>query len=233
MALYALLYCLFGIDNNTIENFIISMMTNLIVLIATVFILDRVFSNYHEKINEKKELKLYLDVLGGHHRDLVYDLERFIITFITKEPAEYRIENNIEKHIVELDELKANINETVKKGFFTKKYIVTEVDRNTLVDYRDIHITHTEFMLENKQKISAKISNHIILYSKIIPTESLKDFISIKKYLNTSAVFIIPQQSGLNISMENMTHEEDALKRYRSDVIQFIDMIQKLKKNIE
>src|SRR5699024_11681399 len=87
----------FEIDNSMFEALSINMISNIFIVFATIFILDKLIKNHHEKRTIRDSRARYFDVIGSRHELFVSKLETLIIHYVTKEPTEVEFETKNKK----------------------------------------------------------------------------------------------------------------------------------------
>src|SRR5699024_1385678 len=69
--------------------------------------------------------------------------------------------------------------------------VVTVIVIN-LFDFKDIELKHTEWLLDNNNKILANIHKYLMLYSKLMPNNILKLLVEIELIMKRESKFIVP-----------------------------------------
>ena len=226
-------YTYFGLTIDAYESALNSLIVSLVVLVVTVVLINLLFNHHHEKNNEEKEKKDYVDVLKTSHNDLVHQLKTYIITFVTKEMAVTSPdENNELKHNIELTELKGKLDQYITSGFMTKGIEVTGVGTINPYDFNVIHLKHTEWVLDNNNKILGNIHKYLMLYSKLMPNKILKLLVEIELIITQKGIFMVPNIASFQNQMNTSTINDDSLKVVKNQFILMIDKIIEFEKSI-
>lgn len=216
----------FGLTIDAYETALNSFIVSLAILVVTVIVINLLFSHHHTKINEKKELNDYIEVLKEPHDSLVFQLKTYIITFVTKEMAMSSPDGNNElKHNIELTDLKDQLDQYITSDFFTKGIIVTKAGEVNLFDFSDIHLNHAEWVMDNSNKILANIHKYLMLYSKLMPNNILKLLVEIELIITRKSVFMIPDIKSFQNEMNKSILDDQSLNEIKKQIAQMINNI--------
>lgn len=223
----------FGIETETFENVILGLISNLLVLIITVFVLDRLFKNHHDRINKEKELNDYKDILSDAHNELVFQIENFIIVFLTKSEAKYKIgKNGTEYHLLELEELKNNIDEYIDKDFLKQKVkLMQQVNSN--FDVKEVELSHTDYLIHSKDSILSSINQYILLYSRLMPKNILEKLVEIELMIKKDSIFLVPREMGVFLDLDNQELNEQSIEYFKKRLTLLMDSIIYFKNSID
>lgn len=206
---------------------------SLVVLVVTVVLINLLFSHHHEKINKEKEKQDYVEVLKESHDSLVHKLKTYIITFVTKEMAVTSPDENRElKHNIELTDLKGQLDQYITNDFFTKGIEITEPGKTNLFDFNVYHLKHTEWLLDNNNKILASIHKYLMLYSKLMPNEILKLLVEIELVITEKSIFLVPDMTSFQNQINTSTVDDENLKEVRKQLVQMINKIIEFEKSV-
>ncbi|HLR65585.1 MAG TPA: hypothetical protein VK105_00415 [Virgibacillus sp.] len=78
--------------------------------------------------------------------------------------------------------------------------VVTVIVIN-LFDFKDIELKHTEWLLDNNNKILANIHKYLMLYSKLMPNNILKLLVEIELIITRESAFIVPDIESFQYQM--------------------------------
>lgn len=223
----------FGLTIDAYESALNSFIVSLIVLVVTVIVINLLFSHHHERINKEKEQNDYIEVLKEAHNSLVFQLKTYIITFVTKEMAKTSVENNEQKHIIELTDLKDQLDKYITSDFLTKKFKVTQAGEFNLFDFKDIELKHTEWVLDNNNKILANIHKYLMLYSKLMPNNILKILVEIELIITRKSAFIVPDIESFQYQVNKSVLDDRSIKEIKNQLVQMINKIIEFEKVYE
>ena len=216
----------FGLTVDAYESALNSFIVSLVVLVVTVIVINLLFSHHHEKTNEEKEQNDYIEVLKESHNSLVFQLKTYIITFVTKEMAmSSPDENNELKHNIELTDLKDRLDQYITSDFVTKGIKVTKAGEINLFDFNDIQVKHTEWVLDNNNKILANIHKYLMLYSKLMPNNILKLLVEIELIITRKSAFMVPNIKSFQDEMNKSIIDDQSLKEIKNQLVQMINKI--------
>lgn len=222
----------FGLTIDAYESALNSFIVSLVVLVVTVIVINLLFSQHHERINNEKEQNDYIEVLREAHNGLVFQLKTYIITFVTKEMAKYSLENNEQKHIIELTDLKDQLDKYITSDFLTKTIKITQEGDFNLFDFKDIELKHTEWLLDNNHKILANIHKYLMLYSKLMPNNILKLLVEIELIITRESAFIVPNIESFQFQMNKNFLDDRSIKEIKNQLIQMINKIIEFERSV-
>lgn len=218
-------YLYFGLTFEAYEAALNSFIVNLLVLVITVIVINLLFSHHHNRINKIKERNDYNEVLKNAHSGLVFSLKTYIITFITKEMAVTTSVNNEQKHVIDLAELKEQLDGYITSDFLKQGIKVTQAGEFNLFEFRETYFTHTEWVLDNNKKILAYIHKYLMLYSKLMPNDLLKLLVEIELIITRESAFIIPDITSFQHQINNNTLGSESIKEIKKQLIRMINKI--------
>lgn len=218
----------FGLTIDAYESALNSFIVSLVVLAVTVIVINLLFSHHHERINKEKEKNDYIEVLEEAHNGLVFQLKTYIITFVTKEMAKTSSENSKndeQKHIIELTDLKDQLDKYITSDFLRKSIKITQAGEFNLFDFKDVELNHTEWLLDNNNKILANIHKYLMLYSKLMPNNLLKLLVEIELIITRESVFMVPNIESFQYQLNKSVLDDRSIKEIKKQLVQMIDKI--------
>lgn len=222
----------FGLTIDAYESALNSFIVSLIVLVVTVIIINLLFSHHHERINKDKKRNDYVEVLKDAHNSLVFNLKTYIITFVTKEMAKTSIENNKQKHIIELNDLKDQLDKYITNDFLKKKFKITQVGELHLFEFEEYHLNHTEWLMDNNQKLLANVHKYLMLYSNLMPNDILKLLTEIELIITRESAFMVPNEKSFQYEMNKSYIDDQSIKEIEKQLIQMINKIIEFEKSV-
>lgn len=203
IGLLMLQYFYFSYNELFFEDMIVNTIGNVVILFATIFILERLINKHYEKRKVKEERKRYLDVLGSRHDILVSKLERFLIHFITKEPPvlEPRVT------ITYLEKVKGNLNDYINANFLKRNYTLNIIDNN--LRNKEIEVSYQRYCGYFKREILKLTYEYSNRYLPLITNEVLDSIFRIEDYITSSNAFVIPEDHGLSMNISNAEFDSE------------------------
>ena len=203
---------LLGLDSGSLEALSINIISNILVLFATIFILDRLIKRHDISKNIKNKNEQYFNTLKSRHNLFVKKLERLLIHYVTKEPAAESFKTK--EHIIALEELILNIEVYVDEKFLINKYnvLIQNPTSTILGDAIEKQVDYGEFFHYFKTEFLAELSNYTTRYLPIIPNELLNIIFSMEDLLLTNNAFIDPIESGIRINYSDVQFDPQFIR---------------------
>lgn len=223
----------FGLTIDAFESALNSFIINLIILVITVIVINLLFSHHHEKINKEIKQSDYIEILKEAHNSLVFRLKTYLITYVTKEMAKTSIENNEQKHIIELTDLKAQLDIYISKDFLTKGITITQAGEFDLFDFKEIELKHTDWLLDNNNKILASIHKYLMLYSNLMPNETLKLLVEIELIITRESAFMVPNIESFQNQLNSSILDSQSIKVISNQLVHMINKVIEFEKCVE
>lgn len=226
-------YLNFEVTRNTFESALNSFIVNLVVLVFTVIVINILFSYQHERINKEKEHNDYIEVLKESHNSLVFSFKTYIITLVTKEMAKSEPDENDElQFVLDLTDLKDELDKYVTSDFFTKSIKVTKAGEFNLFKFEYIELKHTEWLLDNNNKILGRIHKHLMLYSKLMPNKVLKLLVELELIITRGSPFMVPDPKSFQNELNNNFLDDKSIKIVKNEFVKIIDKIIEFEKSV-
>lgn len=197
LALLVLQYYYFSYNELFFENMIVNTIGNIIILFATIFILERLINKHYEKRKLQEEKNRYLDVLGSRHDIFVNKLETLILHFIKKNPPV--IEPRLT--LTELRNTKDNLSTYIGYDFLRKNYTVNIIDEN--LSNQEVEVNYQRYCSYFKNEILKLTYEYSNRYLPLIPNDILDSIFRIEDNITTSNAFVIPEDHGMNLDISN------------------------------
>lgn len=216
---------IFGITFLAYENALNSLIINLIILVITVLVINLLFSHHHMKINKEKEMKNYIELLSSSHKNLVFQLKTYIITFITREMAITKSENDENYHIIDLTNLLSNLDSYVTSDFIKTRIKITKAGNDNLFDFEESYLTNSQWLIENNYLILSNIHKYLMLYSSLMPNDILRNLVEIELLITKESAFMVPNIKKFQEQLDNSTINAKSVDEIKS---QFRKIIKKI-----
>lgn len=232
-ALVYLYQIYFGLNKEAYESALNSFIVSLVILVVTVIVINLLFSHHHERINKEKEKKEYVQVLKKAHDDLVFQLKTYIITFVSKEMAKTSLKDNKQIHVIELNDLKSQLDQYITRDFLKKSIEVTQPGTLNLFDFQTDNVKHTEWLLDNNNKMLARIHKYLMLYSGLMPKNIIKLIVEIELIITRESAFMVPDIKSFQDQMNHSLLNEESIIVIRDNLSKMIDKIIELENFID
>lgn len=221
--------CVFiGVDVNTLENLLINFIINLVFLIFTVIILDRLFAEHHKRLDHKEELTDYLKALEKHHQRLASEIRVFIAIFLMKSGNKsLENKNDVPSGYKSFDDLFKNYKNYIQKDFVNKKICFTVPSKVTYFGKEQIVLTYNDFMKSEKEELLSKVNQYIILYFNIMPKDILKALAEIQSLLQTNPVFSVYNDESTIEKKKEELLSKDGIEFYTEHVFRLLKSIER------
>jgi|SRR5690625_284292 len=221
LALLVLQYYYFSYNELFFENMIVNTIGNIIILFATIFILERLINKHYEKRKLQEEKNRYLDVLGSRHDIFVKKLETLILHFIKKNPPV--IEPRLT--LTELRNIKDNLSTYIGYDFLRKNYTVNIIDEN--LGNQEVKVNYQRYCSYFKNEILKLTYEYSNRYLPLIPNDILDSIFRIEDNITTSNAFVIPEDHGMNLDISNAEFIPDLMI---TSIDKLLDEVIKLRK---
>lgn len=190
--LTALQISYFSFNELFFESIIINLISDAIMLITTIFILERLIRDHYEKLEVSSEKIIYLNTLNNRHALLVAQLEKTFVHFITKVPEP-----------LDVEKLFLSLNEIVKEDFISSKYKIMKLKQDSIFEYTEHVVSYQHFCKYYfKDKIEELIENYLGRYIAIIPGEVLASLFKIENQLKSN-MLVVPEDFGLQLDVSH------------------------------
>lgn len=217
--LIALQYYIFGFDSNNIQSLNINIISNIIILFATVFVLEKVIRNHYEsKKNEEEKLR-YKNTLNSRHNKLVKNLESLAIQFVTSEPAIIEPRPKID----EIKNIGKDADEYINLKLMERKYNINRI--NSEGQHNIEYWSHTDFTFYFKKEFLNQIRDYITIYLPLIPSDLLKELFELEDLMSSSNAFFTLKEHGIIPKLENITYEKEYVDFVINEIRKVIDKL--------
>ncbi|MCT2535705.1 hypothetical protein NC661_06465 [Aquibacillus koreensis] len=183
-------YYFFEFDLNFYESIAINLISSVIMIFPTVFILEKLIKRHNKKVLEKNEKSQYLNTLSTRHNILTSQLEMIFIHFVTKKPADIRDEyRDIKLTLNKLDNY-------VDEDFLRNGYKIHVVDPSNTFNFQEINLSYQKFCkYEFKDKTFNIIADYTSRYVVFIPKAVLESLFKIEDTIKNN-IFTVPEDHG-------------------------------------
>ena len=188
-----------------------NLISDVVILFATVFILDRLIKRHYEKAAKLEEKNKYLNTLGSRHESLAARLETSYVHFVTKVPPEFFKSDEARKKDTKLIEVTNDLKRYVTKDFIKTDYEVIIIDPAQATTAYTANIPFQKFVkLQFKDNILNVTKDYTERYLSFTPKEILESIFKIEDTLN-SGVFATPEEHGLKVDISKAEFEPEVM----------------------
>lgn len=219
--LSAVQYAVFGYGQPFLEGMLLNLITDILMMVVTVFILERLIREHYKQEERKK----YLNTLGSRHESLAAKLEYSYLHFVTKVPSQFFPRNEDRRKDTKLVDVTNGLENFVTKDFTKRNYKVNLLDPYDITKVHTGEVSYQLFLKhEFRDKILQMTKEYTNRYIAILPKDILESLFKIEDLLN-SGLFAVPEDHGLNADLSNAKFGIEAIQ-------QMIDSLEKIGKEI-
>lgn len=205
-------YYFFGFEKYFFEGMLLNLISEVIVLIATVFILERLIKKHHIRMTKQEESKKYLTNLSSKHDSLAAKLEQAYIHYVTKDPAEFYPDDERRKRSKRLVEVVDDLDSFITDDFLRREYNVIIVNPYYPTQAQNVSMEYERFFITQfRNKILEYTEAFTRRYMVLIPEEILASIFLIEDTLN-DAIFAVPSDHGLKIDISTVSLDKERMK---------------------
>lgn len=167
-------FLLSGFNLATAEGIIINLISDVLSIAATLFIIDKLL----QKNQESNQMKRYLNTLEKRHEVLVTQLINYFNHFVTKDSK-----------IRDIEDVLLNIDDYITSDFLRTSYKTLTFNPNDIFNPIENQISYMVFVEKYfKQRIEETISQYLSRYISIMPPEVTTSLFKIDDLLKSNVL---------------------------------------------